>query len=48
LEVALRLPAPPASVVRQPAGERLPFLMRDGRVVVSLPRLEIHDVLVVE
>ena len=48
LDVALRLPAPPTRIVRQPAGEALPFTMRDGRAVVTLPRLEIHDVLVVE
>jgi hypothetical protein len=48
LQVALQLPAPPTRIVRQPSGEPLPFTMRDGRAVVTLPALEIHDVLVVE
>jgi hypothetical protein len=48
LEVALCLPSPPARIVRQPAGEPLPFAMRGGRAVVTLPSLAIHEVLVVE
>jgi hypothetical protein len=48
LEIALRLPAAPTRILRQPAGEAMPFTMREGRAVVALPRLAIHDVLVVE
>ncbi len=48
LTVTIRLAERPARIVRQPAGEVLPFDWAGGRAVVVLPRLEIHDVLVVE
>jgi hypothetical protein len=48
LEIALRLPAPPVRIVRQPSGDVLPFTMRGDRTLIVLPRLEIHDVLVAE
>jgi hypothetical protein len=58
LEVGIRIPEPPstpvgqhfsaARIVRQPAGEALKVTMREGRAWVTLPRLEIYDVLVVE
>ena len=48
LEIALRLPAAPSRIVRQPSGDVMPFTTREGRVVVAMPRLELHDVIVVE
>jgi hypothetical protein len=48
IEVGLRLASSPARIVRQPAGEALEVTMREGRAWVTLPRLEIHDVLVVD
>jgi hypothetical protein len=48
LEIALRLPAVPPRVLRQPSGDAVPFTMREGRAVIALPRLEIHDVIVVD
>ena len=48
LEIALSTPTRPARIVRQPSGDVLPFTMREGRAVVAVPQLAIHDVLVVE
>jgi hypothetical protein len=48
LTVAIRLPERPKSIVRQPSGEELYFHYLNGQAVMTLPRLEIHEVLVVE
>jgi len=48
LDVAVRTPARPAKVTLQPEGRSLPFEYRDGRLHTSVPRLDVHSVLVVE
>jgi len=46
VDVALRLnlPAKPASLVLQPSGRTLPFDWRDGAAHVTLPRVDIHEI----
>jgi len=48
LTIHLRLAKAPQSITRQPSGEALPFRYHDGRASVRLPRLEVHEALVVE
>jgi hypothetical protein len=45
LSVSLRLETEPRYVTLQPAGTDLPFVYRDGKLQVILPRLEIYDLL---
>jgi hypothetical protein len=46
--VKLRVPAKPKSVTWVPDGGRLPWSWRDGVLAVTIPRLHIHGVLVVD
>ncbi|MHB9046798.1 MAG: hypothetical protein ACYC35_12725, partial [Pirellulales bacterium] len=48
LEVTLRTAQKPTSVTLEPGGERLDFDYSDGKARLTLPRLEIHRVIVVE
>ncbi len=48
LEVIVRQATKPAKVTLQPAGTPLAFDHRDGVVHVTVPRVDIHEVLVVE
>lgn len=48
LAIRIRLPARPRRITRQPAGQSLRFVYRQGVAEVKLPRLAIHDILVVE
>jgi hypothetical protein len=48
LQVEVRLPAKPRSVTLEPGGRVQRFGYRDGRLLVTLPPVEIHDMLVVE
>ncbi len=48
LTLAIRAAAKPASITLQPAGQGLAFEYRDGVVRLTVPRLEIHSVVVVE
>lgn len=48
LEVCVRLDARPAAVTCQPGDRAMDFDFRDGRLRVEIPKLEIHDILVVE
>ena len=48
LTIRLRLPEAPTAITRYPAGEALSIHYANGIAEVTLPRLEIHDVLVVE
>ncbi len=48
LAITIRTGAAPTRILRQPAGEAMPFTFADGVVSLTLPRLEIHDILVVE
>jgi len=47
LTVTLRLDEKPKRIVRQPAGEAIRFKWNKGVAELTLPRLEIHDILVV-
>jgi hypothetical protein len=47
LEVKLRLARKPKRIVRIPGGRPVPFKWRNGVATLTLPRLHIHDVLVV-
>lgn len=48
LQVAIRLPARPKRIVRQPQNKRVAFRWQGGVATLTLPSLHIHDVLVVE
>jgi hypothetical protein len=47
LQIAIRSAARPARVTLEPAGTPLAYTYADGEVRLTLPRLEIHDVIVV-
>jgi hypothetical protein len=47
LEVTLRHPTKPVQVRLEPRGTALPFDYRDGMIQLTLPRLELHDIIVV-
>lgn len=47
LEVTIRQPTKPAKVTLEPAGKTLPFEYRNGVVRVTVPRVEIHEAIVV-
>ncbi|OAM90590.1 alpha-amylase [Termitidicoccus mucosus] len=47
VRLAVRLPAPPARVTLEPQGREIPFETgADGRTVVTVPRLECHQMVV--
>jgi hypothetical protein len=48
LDVTIRHGAKPTRVTLEPAGKELPYAYEDGKVTLAIPRLEIHDVIVVE
>jgi hypothetical protein len=48
LTVTIRQPAKPAQVTLEPAGTALAFEYRSGEIQITLPRLQIHDIIVVE
>ena len=48
LTVTVRLPKKPRRITRHPGGRSVRFAWRKGEAVVRLPRLAIHDILVVE
>ena len=48
LEVALRCPAKPTTITLQPEGRSLAFDYSDGQVKLTVPRLDIHSILMVE
>ena len=48
LQVAVRLPEKPRSVTLEPGRRVQRFGYRDGRLLVTLPPVEIHDLLVIE
>lgn len=48
LSVTIRHDREPAGVSLQPAGQQLDFEYRDGRISVTIPRVAIHEVVVVE
>lgn len=48
LDVTIRQAAKPTKVSLEPAGIALPFEHRDGEIHVAIPRVDIHEVVVVE
>ena len=48
LNIAIRVGRKPSRIMLKPAGRRLPFTYAKGVARLVLPRLEIHDILVVE
>ena len=48
LAIAVRLPKAPTTITFEPGGRKLPFEYRDGMARLTLPRLEIHGVVVVD
>ena len=48
LSITIRTGAKPAGVTLHPGGKRLDFEYADGAAKLTLPRLEIHDVIVVD
>ena len=47
-EIAIRLSRKPASLRLEPAGEDLPFVYEEGEARVRIPRIDLHEVIVVE
>jgi hypothetical protein len=48
LTLTITQPAKPSKVIREPSGESMPFEYRDGAVRLTLPELQIHDIVVLE
>jgi hypothetical protein len=48
LEITMRATTKPAKITLQPAGQPLAFTYRDGLSKLTVPRLEIHGIVVVE
>ncbi len=48
LDITIRTPKEPARVTLEPGGQPLPFQYRDGEIQLTLPRLEIHSIIVVD
>ncbi len=48
LAVTIRHPAPPAKVSLEPSGQPLAFDYRDGAIRLRVPRVDIHEAIVVE
>jgi hypothetical protein len=48
LDVTIRQATKPAKVTLEPAGAQLPFEHRNGEIHLTVPRVDIHEVIVVE
>ena len=48
LEITIRTEAKPASITVEPGGQALPFEYQYGKAKMTLPKLEIHCVIVVQ
>ena len=48
LKIGIRVDKKPSSVTLQPENKELPFTYRDGLVQCSLPKLKIHEIIVIE
>jgi hypothetical protein len=48
LEIVIRASAKPAKITLQPEGQPLAFAYQDGVAQLTVPRLEIHSIVVVE
>ena len=47
-EIAIRLPQKPASLRLEPLGKELSFTYEDGEARVRIPRIDLHEVIVVD
>ncbi len=45
ITVSVRMPSRPARVLAQPGGTQLRATYKDGRLTVTVPRLEIHTII---
>jgi hypothetical protein len=48
LEISIRLAQAPEHITVEPGGQPLAFEYRDGQVRLTLPKLEIHSIIVVD
>ncbi|HRZ39331.1 MAG TPA: hypothetical protein P5534_23540, partial [Candidatus Paceibacterota bacterium] len=48
LEVVIRMATQPARVSLEPGNRPLPFEHRDGQIRLTVPKVDIHDVILVE
>jgi hypothetical protein len=48
LQVTIRCGARPKRVTLQPEGKRLDYAFSEGEIVLTLPRLELHEIIVIE
>jgi hypothetical protein len=48
LEITIRTANKPAAITVEPGGQALPFEYQDGKARMTLPKLEIHSVIVVD
>jgi hypothetical protein len=48
IELSIRVPSRPGKITLQPEGRTLSFNYRDGVALLTVPRLEIHCILVIE
>jgi hypothetical protein len=48
LEVTIRRPQAPQKVTLQPAGTELPYQYANGVIAVTIPQVEIHEIILVE
>lgn len=48
ITLTVRTPARPSSVTLQPAGQSLPFEFANGQIRLTVPRVDVHDILVIE
>jgi hypothetical protein len=48
LDMTIRQGSKPAKVTLEPAGISLPFEYEDGAIRVTVPRVDIHEIVVVE
>jgi hypothetical protein len=48
LTLTVRCGSSPTSITRQPAGEELPFEYSDGQVRLTVPPVELHDIIVID
>jgi hypothetical protein len=48
VHVSIRLPAKPSKVTLEPESQPLPFTFEDGKVKVTVPKVDIHEIIVLE
>jgi hypothetical protein len=48
LKISLRYPMKPKKVTLQPENIEVPYIFKDGKISCSIPKLEIHEMIVVE